>query len=232
MIIKNKHNGLLIILLLFSWVSSFSQEEKLGPIQPISKFLIKTNFKLPFPTSNHFMNKVADGVIDLNGSFNFKFFKEFYAGVGYKYSYFKLDEIQARAATNKIYDGKIIQQGFYGELSYFFHPYEILSIEANFQVGQESISATSVLCPADSPGHMLKKGLFYSPNINLYLKTEEVFSFYLSLGYQFSSTGFQPEDMCRTSFDNYKAEDYNGNYQHINVGFGIGISLIKHKNKL
>ncbi len=232
MIINLKHTLLVVLLTIFSGISVFSQEEKQGEIQPISKFLIKTNFKLPFPTSNHFMTKVADGVVDLNGSFNFKFFNEFYAGVGYKYSHFKLDEIQARATPNKIYDGKIIQQGFYGELSYFFHPYEILSIEANFQVGQESISATSVLCPSDSPGHINKKGLFYSPNINIYLKTEEVFSFYLSLGYQFSTTGFQPEDMCRTSFDNYESVDYNGNYQHINVGFGIGISLIKPKNKL
>mgnify|MGYP003872258131 CR=1 FL=1 len=210
----------------------FSQQEKQGDIQPISKFLIKTNFKLPFPTSNYFMTQVAEGVVDLNGSFNVKLFKELYAGAGYKYSQFKLNEIQARVAPNDIYDGKIIQQGFYGELSYFFHPYEILSIEANFQLGQESVSATSKLCPSDSPGHSTKKGIFYSPNVNIYLKTEEVFSFFLSLGYQFSTTGFQPEDICRPSFENYEPADYTGNYQHINVGFGIGISLIKPQNKL
>lgn len=222
----------ILLFLLFNATKGFSQEESSGDIQPISKFLIKTNFKLPFPTSNHFMTKVADGVIDLNGSFNYRFFNEFYVGAGYKYSYFKFDEIQARAATNELYDGKIIQQGFYGELSYFVHPYEMLSIEANFQIGQENIMATSVLCPADSPGHINKKGIFYAPHLNIYLKTEEVFSFYLSLGYQFSSLGFVPEDICRTSFDNYEPKDYTGNYQHINVGFGIGISLIKPQDRL
>lgn len=207
---------------------SFSQEDNDMDIQPFSNFLIKTNFRIPFTRSNEFMKEVSSGVADVQGSFNYSFYKNVYVGVGYRYAYFKLSETKLNSAAQNQFKGIIEQQGFYGELSYFFDLYENFSIEANFQVGQEITSGNSALCIANG-GKTSERGVFYSPNLNFYLKTEEVFSFYFSMGYNFSSTRFTPETVCAESFPDFDEIDYQGNYRHLNIGFGIGITLIKPK---
>lgn len=217
-------------MIIMSSTLGYAQEGK-SNVQPISKLFIKTNFKLPFTTSNTFFKKVGEGVIDMNGSIDYSLMKNFYVGAGYKYAFFKLNERQLNSAPTDQFNGKITLQGFYGELSYFYDVYENFSIEANFQVGRESITTASKFCEAKGINHK-KTGLFYSPNVNFYLKGEEVFSFFLSLGYQFSSHGLKPEDMCVDSFTGYNTVDHAGHYQHLNIGFGIGISLVKSSSKL
>ena len=209
---------------------SFSQKDESLDIQPLSKYLIKTNFRLPFTTSNTFLKEVGNGVVDLQGSFNYSFIKNVYIGVGYRYSFFKLNDRKLDPSVdweNK-FNGKFEQKGFYGELSYFYDLYENFSIEANFQVGMENTVGNSVLCTNGSKTS--KKGMFYSPNLNFYLKTEEIFSFFFSVGYNFSTTSFTPETVCADSFTNFSIDDYAGDYRHLNIGFGLGISIIKPKD--
>lgn len=217
-----------VFITIITSVSSFSQKETDLDIQPFSKYLIKTNFRIPFTTSNDFLKEVSNGVVDVQGSFNYSFLKNFYVGVGYRYALFKLNErkIDPNVAWDEQFKGEIEQKGIYGELSYFYDLYENFSIEANFQVGMENTMGNSVMCEANG-GKTSEKGLFYAPNLNFYLKTEEVFSFYFSVGYNFSNTNFTPETVCADSFVNYTDSDYQDNYGHFNVGFGIGISIIK-----
>jgi len=217
-----------VFILILTSIDSFSQSEGDLDIEPLSKYLVKTNFRIPFTTSNIFLKDVSDGVVDLQGSFNFSFIKNVYVGVGYRYAYFKLSERKLNSNATEQFKGKIEQKGFYGELSYFYDLYENFSIEANFQVGMENTLGNSVLCIANG-SKTSEKGIFYSPNLNFYLKTEEIFSFIFSIGYNFSNTNFTPGTVCADSFVNFEDQDYYGNYQHLNVGFGIGISIIKPK---
>lgn len=225
MITKLLKIALVFILILTTSFSSFSQGGDLD-IQPLSNYLIKTNFRLPFTTSNNFLKKVSNGVVDLQGSFNYSFIKNVYVGVGYRYAFFKLSERELNSAAQNQFKGRIEQKGVFGELSYFYNLYDNFSVEANFQVGMENTVGNSVNCVANG-SKTSKKGIFYAPNLNFYLKTEEIFSFFFSVGYNFSNTNFTPETVCVDSFTNFMDEDYQGNYRHLNVGFGIGISLIK-----
>lgn len=226
MITKLFKIAVVCILILTTSFFSFSQKEENLDIQPLSNYLIKTNFRLPFTRSNEFLKNVSNGVVDLQGSFNYSFIKNVYVGLGYRYASFKLSERELNSAVQNQLKGKIEQKGVYGELSYFYDVYENFSIEANFQVGMENTIGNSVICIANG-SRTSKKGIFYAPNLNFYLKTEEVFSFFFSVGYNFSNTNFTPETVCVESFTNFIQEDYQGNYRHLNVGFGIGISLIK-----
>lgn len=208
---------------------SFSQNERKVDVQPITKFFAKSHFRVPFATSNSFFNETSRGVVDMAGSLNYSFIKNLYVGAGYKYTYYKLSEIKLNASPNEQYGAKIQLHGFYGEVSYFKELYENFLLEGNIQVGQESILSTSSTCENAGISH-IKKGLFVAPNLNFYLLTEEVFSFYFSLGYTFSSHGFTPEEVCETSFSGFKSDAYLGNYGSINVGLGIGFSFVKPRN--
>ncbi|MEN8787470.1 MAG: hypothetical protein ABF264_01980 [Flavobacteriales bacterium] len=205
---------------------SFSQEERIGSIQPLTKFIAKSNFRIPFSNSNPFFKETAKGVVQMSGSLNYSFVKNFYIGAGYDYTYFKLSEQKLNSSPNELLDAKIHLQGFYGEVSYFYSLYESIVFEANLLVGQETIQTSSAKCSLLGDSHE-KKGLFWNPNINVYLLTEEVFSFYFSMGYRISSNGFKPSDVCETEFSGFESKDYNGNYGSFNIGFGIGFSFIK-----
>ena len=74
-----------------------------------------------------------------------------------------------------------------------------------------------------------KKGLFYSPNLILYLKGEENLSFNFTIGYTITNNNFTPEDVCKTEFTNYENSNFDNNYQYLNVGLGIAYSF--HKTK-
>ena len=208
---------------------TFCQNTNDLDVQPITKFFAKTSFRVPFATSNSFFNETSRGIVDMSGSLNYSFLKNFYVGGGYKYTYYKLSEIKLNASPNEQYGAKIQLHGFYGELSYFNQLYNNFLIEGSIQVGQESIISSSRTCESTGTSH-IKKGLFVAPNLNFYLLTEEVFSFYFSVGYTFSSHGFNPEDVCETSFAGFKPDAYLGNYGSINVGLGIGFSFVKPRN--
>lgn len=225
--IKQLHIVLFVTFLVgFYSKSSFSQGERVGSIQPLTKVIAKSNFRVPFSTSNPFFGKTGQGVVNMSGSINYSFAKNFYIGAGYDYTYFKLSEIKLNSSPNDLLDAKIQLQGFFGELSYFYSLYENVLFEANIQIGQEKIQTTSAKCNLLGESHQ-KKGLFWNPNLNIYLLTEEAFSFYFSLGYRMSSQGIQPSDVCEKEFSGFQSEDYNGNYGSIQVGFGIGFSFIK-----
>ncbi|MEN8929537.1 MAG: hypothetical protein ABF242_10865 [Flavobacteriales bacterium] len=206
--------------------ASFAQQNQDFDVKPFSKFLIKTNFRIPFTTQNNFLKEVADGVVDMQGSLNYAIIKKFYVGAGYRYAFFKLSDTKLNSDPRAQFDGQIVQQGIYGELSYFYDLYENFSIETNFQIGMENSIGSSAECESKTSS----KGVFFAPNLNFYLKTDEVFSFFFSLGYNFSNTNFTPESVCKESFPNFNATDYETNYQHFNVGFGIGISISKPDN--
>ncbi|MDA9261742.1 hypothetical protein N9P38_00110 [Flavobacteriales bacterium] len=87
-------------------IDSFSQSEGDLDIEPLSKYLVKTNFRIPFTTSNIFLKDVSDGVVDLQGSFNFSFIKNVYVGVGYRYAYFKLSERKLNSNATEQFKGK------------------------------------------------------------------------------------------------------------------------------
>lgn len=207
----------------------FSQEQRGSDVQPITKLFAKANFRVPFATSNPFFRETSKGIVEMSGSLNYSFIKNFYLGAGYKYTYYKLSEIKLNASPNELYDAKIQLHGFYGELSYFYPMYDNFLIEGNIQIGRETIKTSSRTCNVNGASNS-KLGLFVSPNLNFYLLTEEVFSFHFSLGYNFSSNGFNPEDVCETSFSGYKPNAYLGNYGSLNVGLGIGISFVKPRN--
>ena len=213
-------------MLMFTACSSYSQNDDGLDIQPFTKLLVKTNFRLPFARSNNFVKNVTDGVVDLQGSINYSVVKNVYVGVGYRYGYFKFSETKLNSVAQNQFKGTLEQKGMYGELSYFYDLYDNLAIEANFQVGMENTVGNSILLISNG-GKTSNKGVFYSPNLNIYLKTEEVFSFFFSVGYNFSSTRFTPETVGAVSFDNYSEADFLGTYRHLNIGFGMGITLKK-----
>ncbi|MGB1039917.1 MAG: hypothetical protein ACPGVD_03515 [Flavobacteriales bacterium] len=217
-------------LLLISFSNLQGQGSSGLDIQPLTKFIIKTNFRIPFATHNPFFSKTAEGVVEMSGSLNYSPLKNFYVGAGYKYTYYKLSEIKLNASPNERYNAKIQLPGFYGELSYFFPVYDNFLIEGNLQMGQESILSTSQSCISTGIEHK-KKGLFVTPNLNFHLLTQEAFFFYFSLGYTFSSHGLNPSDLCETEFSGFGDESYNGNYNSLNVGFGIGISIFKSTDR-
>lgn len=206
--------------------STFSQEESFSRIQPLTKVIAKTNFRVPFSTSNPFFSENSQGIVQMSGSLNYSFAKNFYVGAGYDYTYFKLSELKLNSSPNQQLDGKIQLQGFFGEVSYFYSLYDNVLFEANLQIGQESIHSSSAKCSDKDISHT-KKGVFWSPNINAYLLTEEAFSFFFSLGYRISSQGFEPNDVCEIEFSGHDSKDYLGNYGSIHVGFGIGFSFVK-----
>jgi hypothetical protein len=208
----------------------YSQEEGFVELQPITNFFAKTSFRVPFATSNSFFKENSIGIVDMSGSLNYRIHKNLYIGAGYKYTFYKLSELKLNASPNDLFDAKISIQGFFGELSYFYSLYDNILIEGNVQVGQESIFSSSRVC-RNNGETLVKKGLFVSPNLNIYLLTDEIFSFYFSLGYNFSSNGFNSKDVCETSFPGYKIDSYLGNYGSINVGLGIGYSFIKPSNQ-
>jgi len=217
--------GVLVLSVLVSF-TSYSQDESFGRIQPLTKVIVKTNFRVPFSTSNIFFNENAQGVVQMSGSLNYSFAKNFYVGAGYDYTYFKLSEQQLNSSPNEQLDGKIQLQGFFGEMSYFYSLYDNVLFEANIQIGQETIRSSSAKCSEMGISHT-KRGLFWNPNINAYLLTEEAFSFFFSVGYRISTKGFEPKDVCETEFSGHDSDDYQGNYGSIHVGFGIGFSFIK-----
>ncbi len=228
---KKNHRAFFVLMgFMLSSPFSFSQEERLGQIQPLTKVIFKSSFRVPFSTSNPFFKENAQGVVQLAGSVNYSFAKNFYVGAGYDYTYFKLSEQQLNSSPNNLLEAKIELQGFFGEVSYVYSLYENLLFEANLQIGQETISSSSAFCTSNNSPHE-KKGLFLNPNLNVFLLTDEIFSFYFTTGYRISSHGFNPEDVCKSEFSGYTSSDYFGNYGSFHVGFGIGFSVTKPVRK-
>lgn len=211
-------------------VNTYSQDDvSLGSIQPLTKFIAKANFRVPFAVSNPFFKENSQGVVQVSGSLNYSFAKNFYIGAGYDYTFFKLSEIKLNVSPNQQLGAKVEKQGLFGELSYFYELYENVLFEANIQIGQETVRSTSAKCAINGESHT-QKGLYWNPNLNVYLLTDEPFSFYFSLGYRSSTVGFTPGDICETTISGFSEDVYKGNYGEIQVGFGVGFAFIKPSN--
>jgi len=221
-------NIIFVISFLLISFFTYSQKSKKSSFNasdervPLSNFLIKSSFRLPNMTSNVFLKEKTSGVADISLSGNYSFYKRLYLGIGYRYSNFQISDKKLRSNTSNLLNSEIHFHGVYGEVSYIFSLGETFSIEASMQAGQNNIVLTSSLI-AES---VKKTGLFYSPNINLYLRGEEELSFNVTIGYTITNNDFKPQDVGKTSFKDYTSIHYNNNYQYINVGFGISYSFL------
>jgi hypothetical protein len=159
---------------------------------------------------------------------NYRFYKNFYVGLGYRYSNFQISDKKLRSNPKEQLNADIHQYGVYGELSYFINLGEMFTLEANIQAGENNIFITSTPCSNLGEKGIAKKGLFYSPNVIIYLRGEESLSFNLTIGYTFTNNNFKPEDVCKTEFKDYETVNFEPSYQYINVGFGIAYSFQKN----
>ena len=97
---KIVRNSLVILLIIISF-SAFSQykENASDYRNPLGKILIKTSFRLPKLTSNSFLKENSDAIADVSLGLNYKFYKKFYLGVGYRYSNFQCSDKNLRSTA-------------------------------------------------------------------------------------------------------------------------------------
>lgn len=215
-----RHNSLLILC--FFIFSSHLAQENSERIEA-SKLTVKTYFRLPTVTSNNFFSKTSRGISDIGLSVNYELLKGLNLGLGFKHSFFEISQFKI---TENL-DAKTHIMGPYAELSYIKYVGGRLFVDIAIQGGSYSMSTSSNPCRSEGMESKKTRGNFISPNLSIYLVGPDRISYSFSVGYTITQSSITPETFCLENFSDFKQQDYIGNLQHINFGFGILVNIGK-----
>lgn len=217
---KIKKATYLIFLFFLLGLTSFSQESERVEA---SKFFAKSYFRLPIVTSNNFFTRSSRGISDIALSLNYDLYKGLNLGLGFKHSFFEISQFKI---TENL-DAKTHLYGPYAEFSYIKYLSDKFFVDLSFQAGAYVISTSSNPTRSLGMDYKRSRGNYISPNLGIYLIGPDRICYSFTVGYAFTQTSITPETFSLESFKDFKQEDYIGNLQHINFGFGILVNIGK-----
>lgn len=214
-----KHTYFLLAILLLSFNFYSQSPERVEA----SKFFAKSYFRLPIVTSNDFFKEASRGISDVALSLNYKVYKGFNLGVGFKHSFFEISQFKI---TEKL-DAQTHIYGPYAEASYIAYLSSNVFVDMSLQAGYFVMSSSSNPIRANGADFNRTQSSYISPNLSFYLVGPERISYCFSLGYTLTQTSMTPQTYGLDSFKDYDKPDYEGNLQHVNFGFGILVNIGK-----
>ncbi|MBL7936458.1 MAG: hypothetical protein JNM51_11700 [Bacteroidia bacterium] len=214
-------------ILVLSCLVSFSQEK--GPELP--RFSIRLNVGIPkIASSSQFRNSFS-GVISSDASINYKLFSNFFTGIGYSYTYFKVQKYFRDPLRDNINTIMQMQNG-YLKLGYdkFFSDRGFATFSIN--MGYNISEYRSVRYKHDSlVGKYPTKftSAFIEPMVGIYFIVDPNFAIGGHISYNYNFTQFNP---LYPQFNEWGPYGYSRisnkwNMSLITLGFGFYYGIAK-----
>ncbi|MBC7695003.1 MAG: hypothetical protein H7141_06090 [Burkholderiales bacterium] len=208
---------------------SFSQDK--APELP--RFSVRANIGIPKIASSKQYKNSFSGVITGDANVNYKLFSNFFAGLGYSYTYFKCQKYFRDPLRDNINTTLQMQNG-YLKLGYdhFFSDNGFATFAINMGGGQGKY--TSVRYKNDS---LIGKtptqfsNVFIEPLIGLYFVVDPNFAIGAHISYNYSFTKFDPlyPQFQQWGPDGYTKLSNKWNMSMVTLGFGFYYGIARNK---
>jgi hypothetical protein len=219
----------LVFILLFTWCIVRSQQEKSAPELP--RFSIRANAGIPKIASSAQFRNSFSGVITGDASVNCKLFSDFFAGVGYSYTYYKCQKYFRDPLRDNI--NTILQtQNGYVKVGYdeFFSErgFVTFSINMGYSLSQyKSVRYKNDSLKGKYPTQY--SNAFIEPMIGVYFIVDPNFAIGGHLSYNYNFAQFNP---LYPQFNEWGPYGYTGisnkwNMSLITLGFGFYYGLAR-----
>lgn len=221
-----------IICILFLTLPVFAQEETTEPKKekiPDIRMGIKSGFKLPTPVANSAFAKTIDGIADAFASYHFPVMRYFYAGGGYRYTYFQINDFKVNSSLN----ANLQIHSPYAVFGYERFANSRFLYGFGLKGGYSFLNFFSNSCSGvdpDSKGHG-QSAWFIDPELSLSLMAGENLCFSFLFSWTIIGAEYGPENLCLPNFSGLKDSDNQGNYQFFSAGFGFTVFLGGEKKR-
>lgn len=198
-------------------------------IIPAYRMNIKGDFKLPTPIRNKAFAKTIDGIADASISFNYPFLKYFHGAVGFRYSYFQINDLKINAKTNanlQIYSPFV-------KLAYERYANSVFLYGLSLKAGYSYLnyySSTCQQCDSTKTCMPRQQAFMIEPELSLTMMANDNLAFSFLLGYTVIFDHYSASNVCLSNFSGLTAKDSQGYYQYFCAGFGFTAFLGAEKN--
>lgn len=219
---------LLFIPLVLSAQDEASTEPRKEKIPDI-RYGIKGAFKLPSPVANKAFYETIDGIADANASFHYPFLRYFYGGVGYRYTYFQINDFQVNNELN----ANLQVHSPFGVVGFERFANARVLYGLAFRSGYSMLNFFSNSCAGVNPESKGKSQAtwFVEPELSFSLMTTENLCFSFVFSWTIIGAEYGPENVCLPNFSGLSAEASKGNYQFYSAGFGFTVFLGGEKKR-
>lgn len=223
---------LIVVLLSLPFLAIAQEEEPATPRKekiPDIRYGIKAAFKLPSPVANTAFQKTIDGIADANASFHYPFLRYFYGGLGYRYTYFQINDFQVNSTLN----ANIQVHSPFAMLGFERFANSNFLYGLSFRSGYSFLDFFSNSCSGVSPDSKgeSQQSWFVEPELSLSMMAGENLCFSFVFSWTIIGAEYGPANVCLPNFSGLKAEDSQGNYQFYSAGFGFTVFLGGEKQR-
>lgn len=211
-----------LYILTMSYLVSFCQEKQ----TELQKLSLRGSVSIPkVVSSNAFRNSFA-GVITSDLNIDYKLFSNFFAGLGYSYTYYKPQKIFRDQGVNS----NMQSHNGYLKLGYdhFFSNTGFLS--ASLNTGYNYNLFEGNVYKNDSLKNKFPttfNSVFLEPMIGVYFIVDPNFAIGGHISYNYNFTQFNPDNAGYNQWFNYKNVTNKWNMSMITFGFGFYYGLTK-----
>lgn len=225
----NFHKIVLLVSLVFSsaFVVKAQDDEDDDNFKMDPKFSLNVNISLPNSIANKPFNSIMKGLV--NADLHFKYATKFglYAGVGYRYLYFDINEFRT---PYRVYGGMhshapFVNIGFEKYLTQRF------GIDVHTKVGMSINRFFSDTLKRSGVKYVNDQSLYIEPVIGLILATSEHHAYRLNIGYAIQGFGFTLDKIGVMESGGFDAAEGKRVSQYFNIGFGYTYYFTSKKKR-